>query len=130
RKEKVYNMYSQETQVYMRKNQDELEKIFTNKNKDSILKLLSSDLKDFSSTAFLKKTTNGRPLLIRLSGEVQEIYIYPHQKETMILKLLNGQQDKIPWDEYIYELQGKEVIIPFKDKNGKVLGAIVRAVIE
>lgn len=151
RKEKIYQTYATETQNYIQTNKDDLIILFTilrGENppcqegiisspycplptRQEQINKLSQDLKDWSSTAFLFKSRfNDRINITRLSGDTQELYIYPAEKEIQVKQLLNGEKSKIPWEDYTYELSNKEVIIPVKDASGKVLGAIVRGVIE
>jgi hypothetical protein len=68
--------------------------------------------------------------VIRLSGDMQSFYVYPNENRIELLKLLNGEVPEIPWDDFTYELPGKEVVIPVKNNSGQVIGAIVRGVIE
>ena len=147
RKEAVYNTYAQETELYIAKNQEGLEKIFNEYMGDycyqekwdpekcnvadetDIPKLLTQDIKDWSSMIFIKDV--GRDLYMkRISGQGQEFYVYPQEKYDKVEKLLNGEIEKLPWDEYTSVFSQKEVIIPVKDRNGKVIGALVRGVIE
>ncbi len=65
-----------------------------------------------------------------LSGTIQEFYVYHEDKKALVTKLLNGQVSSIPWDNYSSHIRAKEVIIPVKDASGKILGAVVRGVIE
>lgn len=145
RKERIYRQYAQETESYIAKNRDGLTIIFNDLFPDSvcydnsqscrtstgdeIAKLISQDMKDWSSMMFIKSTSSGI-LYMRLSGDTREFYVYPEDKKTQIEKLLLGQVNKIPWDDYSYELPQKEVIIPVKDKDGKIIGALIRSVIE
>lgn len=98
-------------------------------------KFISGDLKDFSSTLFIKEsTTSGHVLVMKLSGEAGPLY-YDYfgdnaQREKEILSVLQGTSTETPWEDYTFDLGEKEVILPFKDKNGKTLDALMRAVIE
>lgn len=147
RKNSVYQTYASETTHYINQNQSQLVILFNQifpkadcviqrqpnlvcafPNQDAIAHLLPSTLKDWSSTAFIKEDGE-RMLIMRLSGDTKEIYVYPEQKRLELQKLLRGEIEKISWDNYSYDLSGKEVVIPVKDGN-KVIGAIMRAVIE
>lgn len=148
-KNAVYNTYAAETNSYIDKNRGALVLLFTQifpdsqtcypgeqnsicmrPNGNSLAQLLPSTLKDWSSTSFIKKVNN-KLLSMRLSGDVSELYIYDQQKETLLYDLLDGKRETILWDKYtnlIYNIG--DVIIPVKDENNKILGAIVRGVIE
>lgn len=148
RKDSIYQAYALETEQYITKYQPQLIIIFNDMfpkteciinrqqnvpcafpNQEAIANLLPSTLKDWSSTAFIKE--NGeRIFMMRLSGDAKELYAYPEQKRLQLSKLLRGETTKIDWDDYTYELTGKEVVIAVKDNNGKVIGAIMRSVIE
>src|SRR3989338_9505009 len=146
RKAEVYNKYASETEKYISENRAVLTELFNNKfpnqdcdsystngctkpYQDEIAKLVPPTLKDWSSTAFIKK--NGSVVLtMNLGGDVREFYYYPENEGYDLVKLLNGELDKVEWEDYSYELPGKEVVIPVKDENGKVLVAIMRGVIE
>jgi hypothetical protein len=148
RKKAVYQQYKQETDQYIAKNQSALTTLFesvtslspcptgtncptSQPTKDQIDKQLSHDLKDWSSTMFLVKSRSTEGInVIRLSGDMQSFYVYPNENRIELLKLLNGEVPEIPWDDFTYELPGKEVVIPVKNNSGQVIGAIVRGVIE
>lgn len=147
REKDTYLAYANETQEYIQKNKANLMVLFndifpksscvgTNRyehvcaypNQETIAKLLPSTLKDWSSTAFLKKD-QGKILLMRLSGDTRELYLNP--KKTYVLdNFFSGGEEQIPWDDYTYELSNKEVVIAVKDDSGKITGAIIRSVIE
>lgn len=95
---------------------------------DEIAGMLTQNIKDWSSISFIK-LANGEVLEMKLSGDVSGFYPYPADKKQKVVDLLNGKQDKIPWDEYGGYGQ-KQVIVPVKDASGHVVGAIVRGVIE
>jgi hypothetical protein len=146
RKERIYNTYAQETQSYIARNKESFNKLFKEMfpkevcnltdtslcpqrpTGDEIGGMLTQDIKDWSSIEFIK-LNNGKILTMGLSGYVSEFYIYPEDKKAQVVALLNGRQDKIPWDTYAGYGQ-KQVIIPVKDDSGQVIGAIVRGVIE
>lgn len=151
RKERIYQTYATETEGYIERNRDHLIVLFTilgGENppcmqgvtappycplptRQEQIKKLTQDLKDWSSTAFLHKSRFSEAILItRLSGESQEAHIYPPEKETLVKRLLGGEVQQIPWDDYVYELANKEVTIPVKDTSGRVIGAIIRGIIE
>lgn len=148
-KEDIYNRYANETNSYINNNKQALVQLFTEvfpntptcqqynptspcqiEDGSKISKLLPSTLKDWSSTFFIKQVSANKILSMRLSGEVQELQIYPQDKGVLVEELLSGQIESIPWDRYSYLLSTKEVIIPVKDTNNKVIGAIVRGTIE
>ncbi|MBI2315100.1 hypothetical protein HYU93_03550 [Candidatus Daviesbacteria bacterium] len=148
RKDSIYQTYAVETAQYINQNQPQLATLFNDMfpkteciinrqqnipcafpNQEAIARLLPSSLKDWSSTAFIKEGGE-RILMMRLSGDTKELYVYPEQKRLQLQKLLRGETTKIGWDDYTYELMGKEVVIAVKDSNGKVIGAIMRSVIE
>lgn len=150
RKEKVWQSYGKEAEVYIKANKNGLLTIFTdifpanctNNLRASlcdgeaglrgvkIAGLINNNLKDFSSTMFLKKWAGAKSLIMRLSGEVIEPYMYDNSKQKLVDDLLEGKIDKAPWDEYFYELRTKEILIPVKDGQNKTIGILVRGVIE
>lgn len=148
RKETVFQQYKQETEQYIDKNRPALITLLesitslipcptgttcpaSQPSKEQIDKQLSHDLKDWSSTMFLVKSRGGEGInVVRLSGDVSSFYAYPNDERINLLKLLNGEVSELPWDDYTYELPGKEVVIPVKNNSGQVIGAIVRGVIE
>lgn len=151
RKQEVYNQYAQETNIWISQNKEGLRKLFTElfpnyhcppwqntttntavyfcPNQDAINSVVSQDLKDWSSTAFIKEN-QGKLWLMKLSGDTSEFNPYPVEKKNLIYKLLSKEVNSIPWDNYTYDFAGKEVIIPITDESNKVIGAIVRGVIE
>lgn len=148
RKDSIYQTYASETEQYINQNQAKLNILFndmfpkteciinrqqnvpcTLPNQEAIAHLLPSTLTDWSSTAFLK-ADGEKIFMMRLSGDTKELYLYPEQKRLQLQKLLRGETTKIDWDDYTYELTGKEVVIAVRDDNGKVIGAIMRSVIE
>lgn len=146
RKQKVYQTYAEETKQYIEKNRRGLVKIFTEVfpkkdacyyNKETpcsdvngdLMKYISSDIKDFSSMMFIRKDNSGVIQYLRLSGELS--YFDGHyENEQMVRDLLNGTVESIPWDDYTYSFPQKELVMPVKDDKGKVVGAIVRAILE
>lgn len=147
RKDSIYQAYALETEQYINKNQPQLIILFNDMfpkteciinrqqnvpcafpNQEAIAHLPST-LKDWSSSAFLK-ADGEKIFMMRLSGDTKELYPYPEQKRLQLQKLLRGETTKIDWDDYTYELTGKEVVIAVKDNNEKVIGAIMRSVIE
>lgn len=148
RKNSIYQAYSSETEQYINQNQPQLITLFNSMfpkaecivtvppnvpcafpNQEAIAYLLPSTLKDWSSTAFIKKDGE-RILMMRLSGDTKDVYVYPDEKRLHLYSLLSGNVTKIEWDDYTNELYGKEVVVAVKDNYGKVIGAIIRAVIE
>lgn len=156
RKQDVYNAYAKETQSWIQKNQAGLNRIFTElfhstpctaydtpntqasssgyrafecPEQEEIAKAVSRDLKDWSSTEFIKLDVD-KVLVMGLSGATHEFYVYPEDKKALVTKLLTGQVSSIPWENYSSSMRTKEIIIPVKDSSGKILGAIVRGVIE
>lgn len=154
RKGQVYQTYAQETNNYIARNWDGLKSLFNNVNQipypcnisantnyncpqmgtlnEQINNSLSHDLQDWSSTIFLAKSPkSGEIREIRLSGDIQNFYPASSDQKTLIYKLLNGEVSSLPWANYTYELDGKEIIIPIHNySNGPVIGAILRGVIE
>lgn len=152
RKAAVYERYAAETKDYVAKNRPALITLFnqaagknlctsqypsladciqTQPFKDQIDHKLTHDLKDWSSTMFIVPGSGDRMMnQMRLSGDLSQYYGYPEDKVVTVLKLLNGEVEEIPWDDYSYELAGKEVIVSVKDDSGKVAGLIMRGVIE
>jgi hypothetical protein len=151
RKEAVYQTYATETDSYINQNKENLIILFTIlrgenppceqnttnppfcpvPSRTELIGKLSQNLKDWSSTGFIYQTKFSEAIFIaRLSGESQELYIYPPEKRDQVKKLLSGEVERVSWDEYSYEFSTKEVIIPVKDNSGKVIGAIIRGVIE
>ncbi|GEM_PF-6863850 len=144
RKQDVHDQYTAETQNWMKKNKKTLSNIFTEAipnscetqpnyyncaNGEDVTKKLSSDIKDFSSIMFMKHTSKGEIITMRLSGQTNLIN-YNDDKINDLHQLLLGGKGSLPWDDYFYELQGKEVVVPVKDDKGKIIGAIIRGVIE
>lgn len=148
RKDSIYQTYALETGQYINQNQAQLIILFNDMfpkteciinrrqnvpcafpNQEAIAHLLPSALKDWSSTAFLK-ADGEKIFMMRLSGDTKELFPYPEQKRLQLQKLLRGETTKIDWDNYTYELSGKEVVFAVKDNNGKAIGAIMRSVIE
>ncbi len=146
RAQTIHDIYAQEFEEYRARNQEGLEKLFTEVFPDKrcedpndwdtcikdidpsdIYSNIDDSLKDFSSTAFVKKDSyNNEVMIIYLSGQVNRRY----EEEEEILQLLDGEIESLPWDEYLYEFDQKEVILPVKDKDGNMLGAVIRGVIE
>lgn len=68
-----------------------------------------------------------------LSGSYIEINPYFQNSETNVTRLkllLKGDLQSISWDDYIEQFPNKEVVVPVRDQNNQVIGAIVRGVIE
>ncbi len=151
RKEAVYQEYKQETDEYITRNQSALTEFFALVSdkptcdqyspvptciakepvKDLIDHKLSHDLKDWSSTVFFAPgNSDGQVNVIRLGGDVYATSTYSPDKKNQVIKLLNGEINELTWDDYTYDLAGKEVVIPVKNSSGQVIGAIVRGVIE
>jgi hypothetical protein len=144
RKRTIYQNYASETNTYISKNKDGLNTIFNkvfipctsyyspqcvSTESAQIPHLVTSDLKDWSSTVFLKEY-NGAIYYMRLSGDMGTLYAYDTENKILLEKLLRGEVSEIPWGEYVYELPTKEVVVAVKDETGHVVGAIARGVIE
>jgi hypothetical protein len=153
RKDQVYQRYAQETNQFIEKNHTGLVKLFTevfpnevcnytyktstadtcnHPSANDIANLTTQELKDWSSTAFIKKV-DGDIIVMRLNGETYNFrfnYDEKNLKQTNVESLLTGAKSEIPWDDYTYDFTNKEVIIPVKDTQGNVIGAIMRGVIE
>lgn len=146
RNNRIYEKYATETEKYIEMNKNGLEELFEKDwcpnqlSKDASCKpltpsevsmLVPHDLKDWSSTMFVKRFSHGASFVyLRLSGQSGDKDFGNPDKEQLILKLFNGEARDIPWDDYIYQLQGKEVVIPVRDNKGVVIGAVIRGVIE
>ena len=149
----VYAQYAQETEGYIARHRNELTTLFAHvfpnqpceatasattqpktpcPSNEAISGLALAELKDSSSTLFIK-LRGGQLLSMRLSGETYPFspaWPEPEKKEKEIRGLLEGKVESISWDDYGNAFPGKEVLIPVKDENGKILGAIMRGVIE
>lgn len=90
---------------------------------------LSADLKDYSSTVFIKKGGDGRLLKMTLSSDISELYIYNDVANRNLNKLFNGEINDIPMDDYVIDLSGNEVVVPVLE-NDKIIGIIARRVIK
>lgn len=151
RKNAVYQQYKQETDGYIARNQTALNEFFSKVSsnptcgeypssspcvpkdpiKDIIDHKLNHDLKDWSSTVFFAPgSSDGQVNVVRLGGDVYPTSTYGPDKKNQVIKLLKGEVSELPWDDYTYDLAGKEVVIPVKNGSGQVIGAIVRSVIE
>lgn len=146
----VTKPYVQETDRYIETNRDGLTKLFTEvfpnepcvtynyepsvqckkPTQEEIMKRISPNLKDFSSTMFLKRGGSTNLLIMRISGDTENASVYPPEKEQQIIKLLEGHTTEVPWDDYFYQFNGKEIVVPVKDSSGKIIGALVRGIIE
>lgn len=149
RKQAVYDQYAAETQNWIDQNQLGLQKLFIEvfpthdcpplqgtapllvacPGQEAIAIAISQNLKNWSSTEFIKKE-GIKIWVMRLSGDTREFNLFSQEKKNKIYQLLAGEVSEIPWDDYTSDFQGKEVIIPIKDATGKILGAVVRGVIE
>ncbi len=137
----LYKEYAAESQAYMEKNRSGLTQIFLDMqntncafspcgtfDQDELMNLISHDLKDFSSTAFVAINKNGEMMFMRLSGERE--LLYAGDLYTSKLKeLLRGTVSQLPWDDYTYFFEGKEVVVPFKNADGKIMGLLMRAAV-
>lgn len=148
RSERIYQAYAQELTPWVEKNRSGLDIIFTelfpgaceanvkqspcpSLEKSELMTLISSDLDDFSSTAFIRLYKDGQPRIMRLSGEVEDFYLHGNNEPYReVISMLQGEREVIPWQEYFYSIPGKEVIVMYKDSEGKILGGIIRGVIE
>ncbi len=152
RENDVYQVYANETQQYIDTNRSALTTVFTKifpndvvcqtniapngstscpkVSGDDIAKLLPSTLKDWSSTSFIKKGSEGIMLTMSLSGDYGRANIYPDDNAILVEKLLSGEVSSVPWDNYTSQFSEKQVIILVKDASGKIIGALVRGVIE
>lgn len=138
---KLYKEYSSESQVYMEKNKGGLTQIFVDMqnttcaftpcgsfDKDELMNLISHDLKYFSSTAFIATNKSGVMMLMNLSGE-RELLFGTDPMWQKLKELLAGTRTELPWDDYTYVFEGKEVVVPFKNADGKVIGLLMRAAV-
>lgn len=96
---------------------------------NSIHANLDENIKDYSSMAFLRIEPKSQKLeRMNLSGNVRDASIN-YRYETEVLDLLSGKKNRLKWEDYTYEFQDKEVIVPVVF-DGKVVGAIIRGVIQ
>jgi len=147
----MVNMYTSETNEYIIRNKKGLSLIF-NSLFDESLKCnlqnsyqqqlncekeiskqihtnLDDNIKDYSSLAFLRIDPKSERLeRLNLSGNIQEAPISGKNK-IEVIDLLNGKKERLRWDDYTYEFQDKEVIVPVIIDD-KTIGAIVRGVIQ
>ncbi len=155
RQEAVLSEYTAETDQYIEKNRAGLTQLFMSYDQKkldetctssaqgypngcvnplSMRKIIdgsiSHDLKDWSSTAFLIKVSPDKLKTLTLGGDVMDAYFSDDKKKQQVTKLLNGEISSVPWDDYYYSFSGKEVIVPVKDEAGKIMGAIIRGVVE
>ena len=149
RAERIRDEYTQEARAYISKNQSGLKVLFTevfpetecvvpqactDTTQDIVMNLISDDLKDFSSTSFLRINTEGEVVHMYLNGFTWVVIRSDdtsYNSDEKLVQLLRGEVDEIPWDDYIpYRFTNKQVIVPVKDSDGRTLGAIMRAVIE
>ena len=148
RKDSITQTYLSETTDYITQNQTGLVEIFNEvfiytcqekyatcqtKDPGRIFDLISSDLKDFSSTHFLKLSPSGKIQSMSLHGEMSGYgYHYNSKKAEEIKSLIRGETDHLPWDQYQnhWQNKNKQIIVAIKDQEGKTLGALVRTVIE
>jgi hypothetical protein len=153
RNEAIVNSYTQEAQGYIASNQDGINYLFTTLFykgmachigpygqvtstcytlvRSELYEHVTSDLKDFSST-FFARYANDKVQTLSLDGTtVDQGYSGSNttEKQQKLRSLLKGEVNSIPWDDYFYNMSGKEVVIPV-DYEGKRIGAIVRRVIE
>lgn len=138
---KLHEEYTREARIYMEKNRAGLTQIFADiqntqcafspcgsVDQKEIMNSISDDLKDFSSTAFIARNKSNELMLMRLSGERE--LLYASDPTTIQLKeLLNGTKTELPWADYTWMYEGKEVVVPFKNNDGKIMGLLLRAVV-
>lgn len=151
RKSEVYKKYAEETESYISQNQPALVSLFNQTSgktscsqyspipdclpaapiKELIDRQLTHNLKDWSSTLFITSSgTTESMKSISLSGDMVQFHGYRQESTIKVWKLLSGEVSELPWDDYTYTFPGKEVVMPVKDDSGKVVGLIVRGVIE
>jgi len=137
----LYKRYASESQAYMEKNTRGLTQIFAEMqstscaftpcgsfDQDELMNIISHDLKDFSSTAFIAINKSGEMMFMRLSGE-RELLYSGDPNASKLKELLRGTITEAPWDDYTYFFEGKEVVVPFKNADGKVVGLLMRAAV-
>lgn len=141
RAELVYTNYTNETNKYIEKNRIGLVQIFEDINTSTCpngycnratqvetSNIISDELRDFSSTAFVALNAQKELILQRLSGD-REI-LYAGDESTIKLKsLINGSVSKLDWAEYLYFYQGKEIVVPVKNSEGVIIGLLIRTVV-
>ncbi len=138
----VYKTYSEESNAYIDKNRAGLEQIFADMQSTScafspcgsikqedIMNLISDDLKDFSSTGFVAINKSNELMFMRLSGE-RDLFYTGDWGASKLKELIKGTRSELPWEEYTYFFEGKEIVVPFRDSQGKITGLLVRGVIE
>lgn len=155
RKLGILNTYTSETNSYIGSNQSGLEAIYndvftlescvdyrpgndkynsphcTSYRSKQITELLNQDIKNFSSTAFIKLMPDGQLWHMKLSGEIR----YIHERGDnywKLLELLKGSQETLEIGVYThtFDYNAQEVVVPVKNGEGKIIGAITRRVIE
>lgn len=152
RNDRIVQEYTKETNVFIEQNRKGIEYIFTDlypkaelcnelewekskvcarKISDEIYKHVSTNLTDFSSTFFIKMSSKSNTSeKLKLDGTYEATDYFGNEDDQNNLQmLLHGEVDSIPWANYFYDLNSKQVIIPVY-KNGEVIGAIVRGVIK
>lgn len=98
---------------------------------DQIHTNLPQTLQDWSSTYFIRSARDWIQIL-ELGGSLtnsDNIISYSKEqqhKRDLVMQLLHGEVESIPWDDYFSTLSGKEVIVPVRSDNGVIIGAIVR----
>lgn len=154
RQESIHQQYQSETDSYIAGNLPGLKELFmkvfpneadtclvqppdinscaalANDRRSQIDRLIGTNLRDFSSTMFVKLNSRQELLVMRLSGDVRPLSVVSPEQETSIRRLLEGKLSSIPWDYYSTELSTKEIYIPFRGENGRIFGVIVRGIIE
>lgn len=141
RSAQLYKEYATESEAYMKKNHDGLQQIFADMQssqceftpcgsapQDEIMHLITHDLKDFSSTAFVAMNKSNMIIIQRLSGEREILY----SSDPNVMKLreaIVSPNSPLPWDDYTYLFEGKEVVVQFKNPEGKVMGLLMRAAV-
>lgn len=146
----IVERYTQETLVYIEANQVGLETLFTQVfpdklcedkpeliscnavSQEEIMNIISDDLHDFSSTAFIKDSTHSGILVMSLSGEVSRLFPPEEEATRQLNRLLDKEVEALPWDHYTrrFGWDTKEVVVPVKTSQGQTIGAITRGVIE
>ncbi len=152
RNDAMVKTYTNETNAYVSRNEKGLSLIFTTlfdesqkcalfsdaakksvcheKVSQQIHGSITHDIKDYSSMFFIRMNPTTKAItMLRLSGDSTSLAPSLFKKYTPISELLSSTSDQLPWDDYFYELENNEVIVPV-EIDGKRVGAIVRGVIE
>lgn len=138
----VYNSYYKETEAYVQKNSSGLRRVFVemsgtkcqfepcqNLNNEEIMGLVSKKLTDFSSIGFVAVNARGQMMFMNLAGEKYILRNADWGIKSM-RELINGERSELPWQDYTYHIEGKEIVVPVKGSVGNIVGLLIRGNIE